>query len=114
MHMFLYVRSLYPRTSILFKRLNPRLELGFLQRKIINCADPWDAHAGISTASTVHERAAYAAKGIFHIVSGCNSGILSEARELISATEMLKVCVFHYEVGGEHAMVASDTVEFFD
>lgn len=105
MHMFLYLRRLQPRTSIFFKRLNPRLEFGFLQCKIVNRANSWDAHSRESTASTVQKRATYAAKGILHVVSGCNGGILSEARELIFAAEVLEVCVFHYEVGGEHAVV---------
>lgn len=110
MHMFLYIRRLQPRASILFKRLDPRFEFSLLQRKVVNRANSWDAHARVSTASTVQERAAYAAKGVFHVVSGCNGGILSEACELVFAAEVFKVCVFHYKVGGEHAVVVSGIV----
>lgn len=103
-HMLLHLCRFQPRAPILFKRLNPRLELGLLQREIINRADARDAHVGIARAATIHERPAHAAETVLHKVPGCNGAVLAKTAEFVFAPYVFEVGVFDDKVGSEHAV----------
>lgn len=103
-NMLLHIRRSQPRTSVFLKRLDPRLKLGRLQRKVVNRANARNAGARISGASTVHERSADTAEAVLHVVSRGNGVLLAEACELVFAANVLHVSVFDDEVGGEHAV----------
>jgi hypothetical protein len=92
-----------PPNTILRKRLNPWLELGLLQRDIVDRANARDAHIRIAAASSVHERAADAAETIFHVVSGCDSVVLAEPGKLIFTSNVFEVTVLDDKVGRKHA-----------
>lgn len=103
--MILHVRRPQPCAPILLKGLDPGLEYCLLQPKVIDRANARDAVAREATAATVHQRAADAAETVFHIISSSDGLVLAMAGELGLAADVLEVCVFHYEVAGEHAGV---------
>jgi hypothetical protein len=101
--MLLYIRRLQPTHTILLKRLDPGLELRLLQAIIINRADARYTSAGVSAATSVHERSTDAAEAVLHVISRGNGVFLAEAREFVFAAGVFHVCVFNDEVGCEHA-----------
>lgn len=102
-HMLLHIRTPHPRTPILLKRLNPRLELGLLQRIIVNRANARDAGVREAAAASIHEGPADAAEAVFHVIPRRDGVFLAEAREFGFAARVCEVAVFDDEVGGEHA-----------
>jgi hypothetical protein len=101
--MLFSTRRLQPCDPILFKRLDPWLELGLLKFEVVDRSDARNTSARVSAAATVHERSTDAAEAVLHVVASCNCFVLFEAREFIFAAEMFHVGVFNDEVGGEHA-----------
>jgi hypothetical protein len=103
-HMLFHIRRPQPLTAILLKRLDPRLELGFLKFVIVDRSNARDTGTRVSTAATVHEGATDAAKAVFHVVASCNRFLLTEAREFVFAADMFHMGVFDDEIGSEHAV----------
>jgi hypothetical protein len=101
--MFFSTRRLQPRDPILFKRLDPWLELGLLKFVVVDRSDARNTSARVPAAATVHERSTDAAEAVLHVVASRNCFVLFEAREFIFAAEMFHVGVFNDEVGCEHA-----------
>lgn len=101
--MVLHIRRPQPRAPILLKRLYPGFKYCLLQPEVIDRANARDAVAWEATAATVHQRATDAAETVFHIISSGDGLILAMAGKLGLAAGVLEVCVFYYEVAGEHA-----------
>ena len=94
---------LEPRASILLKSLYSWLELCVLQRKVIDRADSWNAHAWETSGSSVQQCSTLSTEAVLHSISGCDGVGLLVFLELVFTTEMLEVSVLDYEVGCEHA-----------
>jgi hypothetical protein len=102
-NMLFNIRRPQPLAAILLKRLDPRLELGFLEFVIVDRSNARDAGTGVSAAATIHKRTTDAAKAVLHVVASCGRFVLTEAREFVFAADMFHVRVLDDEVGCEHA-----------
>lgn len=113
-NMLLHIQGPQPRTLILLKSLNSRLELRLLQRKIIDGANPRDTSPRVPRTPPIHERAAHTAEAILHVVTRSNRFVLAKTSEFVLATEVLQMRVFDDEVGGEHAINALSQPAIFN
>lgn len=82
--------------------LDPRLQLGLVQLKIINRPDSHDEIPWEPSADSIHQRAALGAEVVLHRVACGDGVVLREFGELLAATDVLGGGLFDYEVACEH------------
>lgn len=96
------LRSSEPSHTILDKLLNLRLQLGLMQRKVVNCSDAKNAHGWEAGTFAIHEGAACRAEVVGHFVARVDRLSLAPARQVLLAAQMREVGVIDGEVRGEH------------
>jgi hypothetical protein len=91
-----------PVRAVLHEKLHRWSYLRVCKVEVVDGADAQDAHAGESSADTIHQRATRPAKVIGHLLARCDRARLAEGLEVVAAAEVLQVRVGDGEVGGEH------------
>ena len=101
-HLLNTLTALEPTHAVFAERLDPRLELRFVQLEVIHRSNSRDGHAWIPARHSVHQRTAHRAEVVAHRVASRDCLVLRELRELVLASDMLERGVLDYEVRSEH------------